>query len=427
MTKIKQEDRSLKIALFTALGSGLEYYDFVVYGVMAKYLSEVFFATEDAISAGIQTFGIFAIGYFVRPFGGTFVGMIADIYGRKKSFIIVMLIMAFSTLAIGLLPTYEQIGIFAPFLLLICRALQGLSFGAEVPGATTIISEFSTKGRLGILTSIMLASTNVGAVLATGILALLSNLFTHDHIMSGLWRLPFFIGGFLAIVAYYIRQKISETPEFEVELDQGEKKILTPLKILLKGHVSKLLIAFSMTLFLSTAVILSIYSPSYIHKYFNYALPEIYTAMTISLVCATFFNIMAGWISDNVARLKILAFCLIIWAIVVHPVFTLLENGTYFALQMFLIINQLFIAIFFTAFLPILPRLFPTNIRYTGVALGYNLGFSISSTIPAVASYFLSTLGSPFALELFYVTPLVLALTSVCALMKMTGANGYVY
>jgi MHS family proline/betaine transporter-like MFS transporter len=352
-----------------------------------------------------------------------------------------MFTMAFSTTAIGLLPTYEQVGVVAPLALLVLRVLQGFSFGAEMPGATTIVSEFSPKNKLGILSSMVLSSTVLGSVCATGILALLTHFCTHQEIINGYWRVPFLIGGMLAIVAYFIRRSITETPEFtDHKTSCGEQKMLAPLAMLIKGHFGKLMMGFSMTLFLATNIIINISFPAYIHQYFSYPLADIYLAMTISLMVSFLFMLIFGFLSDHIAKLKMLLGCLVIWAISLSPLFQLLHTGTFWALQLFLIINQLCIAVFFTNYIPILPRLFPINIRYTAVALGYNVGFSIASAIPMTASYFLeqiqpsttafyflAQMNPSITLQLFYVVPLIMALVSVILLMIQTKGKGYVW
>lgn len=428
MENLKKTNQSYRIALFASLGSGLEYYDFVIYGMMTKYLSELFFPNANGFIAQLQTCGIFAAGYLARPFGGTLVGMMADIYGRKKAFLVVMFMMAFATTAIGFLPTYEKAGILAPIALLLLRICQGLSFGAEMPGASTIVSEFSPRHKWGMLSSIVLSSTTVGALLATAMLAVLSHFFDHEAILSGLWRIPFLMGGCLAISAYYIRRNLTETPEFIIaETKTADHTLLVPLKLLIREHFGKLIVCFSLTFFLSTAVILNLYFPTYANKYFFYSMDDIYFAMTVSLGFACLFMLAFGLISDRISKLKTLLSCLMIWAALLYPLFQLLHVGTFWALQIFLIACQLGIAAFFTNFLPLLPRLFPTHIRYTGVALGYNVGFSIASTIPMMASYWLTEVNSSFILTLLYMLPLLMALTSVLLLMVQTRGTGYVH
>lgn len=411
----------LKVALLTSLGSGLEYYDFVIYGMMAKYLSDIFFFPTDSLSSIIQTFIVFAIGYLIRPFGGTIIGMIADTYGRKKTFVVVMLVMGFSTMGIGLLPTYNQVGIIAPIGLLLCRLCQGISLGAELPGATTIISEYATASKLGRLCSVMLSSISIGALMATAMVAMLNKLYSYQEIIEIVWRVPFIIGGILAIISYYIRQNISETPEFLQEQTNRNKKtntnVLTPLKLLLSQNLSIIAIGFGLVFFHANLVIINLYFPVYINQYFNYELTDIYGSMTISMIASFIFTIIFGWLADYISKLKILLFSLIFFSVFLFLSFILLEHATFWSLQIFFIIYQLFISLFFTSYMPILSRLFPTKMRYTAIALIYNSAYSVASFIPIIASYLLEKYQTPVILGIFFMVSITLALISITAII----------
>ncbi|PCH55749.1 MAG: MFS transporter, partial [Legionellales bacterium] len=218
-----------KVTFLTSIGAGLEYYDFVIYGMMAPYLSSLFFVSGDASSQLIKTFAIFAVGYLFRPLGGIFFGLLADRFGRKKSFLTVMLIMASATFGIGLLPTYSSIGGMAVVLLIICRILQGISFGAEIPGAITIVSEFNAKNK-GIHCGLVISSTAIGSTLAALVLYLLSSNLDKDIMAAWGWRIPFLLGGLLAVVSYVMRSKLRETPEFTRNVIKHQS-MLAPLKL----------------------------------------------------------------------------------------------------------------------------------------------------------------------------------------------------
>ena len=421
-------DKSFKIACFTALGVGLEYYDFVIYGTMATYLGDIFFSKQNELSNDIQVFSAFAVGYLIRPFGGTIIGMIADTYGRKNTFTISMFTMALSTIIIGLLPTYAEVGIISSIGLLSCRICQGISFGAELPGATTIVTEFAPKNKLGKLCGLILSSTSIGALLAISMLALLTNLFTYNEIITGLWRIPFILGGILAIVSYCIRQNISETPEFLQEKQRhNNRAIIMPFKLLCSQHISKMIIGFGMSFFLATMVIINLYFPTYINKYFDYELADIYNAIAVSMVTSMIFVLIFGWVSDHTSKLKILLFALINYGILLFPLFQLLSYKTFWALQLFFIFYQLAIAIFFTSYLPILSNLFTTNVRYTGIAFVYNIAFSVASLIPLISSYLLEKYQLPSILKIFFIIAIVVAIGSVIALIiqDKSGASKF--
>jgi len=411
-------DKSLTVAMLAAFGSGLEYYDFVVYGMMAQYLAKLFFSTYDEYTNIIQIFIIFAVGYIARPFGGAIIGMIADTYGRKIMFSITMLTMAFSTFIIGLLPTYNQIGIFSPIALLACRVCQGISFGAELPGATTIVTEFAQSNRLGKLCSLIISGTVIGSLLATCILALLTNIFSEQEIIDWAWRIPFIIGGILAIASYYMRQNITETPAFLVKhIKRSSYSIITPLKILLSQNYDTVFIGVGCTFFLATMVIINLYFPVYLNKNFGYEPSNIYNAMTISMILSFVFILCFGRLADYISRIKITLISIISCVIFLFIFLQLLYLKSSWIMQVFLILYQMHIAAFFTSYMPILSRLFVTDTRYTGVAIVYNIAFSLASIMPSFASYLIDKYDAPLILLIFFVVASIVSGISIVALI----------
>ncbi|HQW58231.1 MAG TPA: MFS transporter, partial [Gammaproteobacteria bacterium] len=202
INNISSQIKKNKAIFLSCLGAILEYYDFIIYGMMVIYLSEIFFPASNTDVAYLKTFSILSIGYIARPIGGYLFGLVADIYGRKKTLLMVMLVMAASTMMIGLLPTYEAIGIFSPILLTLARVLQGLSFGAEMPNMTTIIKENTKTGSSGKYFGIMMSSTAIGTLLASLVVAIITRQFLHDEIVAWVWRLPFLLGGTLALLVF---------------------------------------------------------------------------------------------------------------------------------------------------------------------------------------------------------------------------------
>ncbi len=392
-----KKNKALKIALLTSLGSGFEYYDFVIYATMAKYLSPIFFPSETEILGQLKIFLIFATGYFVRPFAGLFFGIIADTYGRKKTFIATMLLMSASTFAIGILPGFSQIGIASPILLVFFRMMQGISFGAELPGATVIVKEFSPNKFIGRFCSLVLSSTSLGFLLASLFLVVLTNIFTDEEITNGAWRIPFIFGGILAIISYFIRKSISETPDFLSQWDNLEKaSAMATFKEVFLRQKSNLLIGIGITLFQASLVITYLYLVSYhIGKFFDYAQKEIYFAVTISMIFSFFSILLFGVISDKFEKITIAFTAMTGFVVTIFPMMKMLENGSQISLVIFLINIQLWISVFFTSHMPLLSSIFPTKIRYTGIALSYNIAFLLASFIPSITTYMLSAQTQP--------------------------------
>ncbi len=218
----------------TALGGLLEYYDFIIFALMAGYLANHFFPNSDPHTSLLTTFATFSVGYLSRPLGGLLFGHLGDRYGRKCTFAVTVLIMALSTTVIGCLPSYAQIGIWAPILLTLLRLLQGFSIGGEIPGAITLLSESNQK-HLGIIISLLLFGVLNGLLLGHLIHSLLTHWLEPQSMQSWGWRLPFWLGGSLGIFSYFIRKHIHESKLF-LELNNQKLRQQIPVLVLIKSY-----------------------------------------------------------------------------------------------------------------------------------------------------------------------------------------------
>jgi MFS family permease len=243
------------------------------------------------------------------------------------------------------------------------------------------------------------------------------------------WRIPFLLGGILAIASYYIRKNIAETPEFLITINSSVKSdhsLLQPLKILLKTNIFGILVGTGLAFFIATLIIINLYFPVYINKYFVYELSEIYSAMSVSMVTSFFFMLFFGYLSDRISKVKTLFWVPLGFGCSLIPLYYLLSYKTFYALQLFFIIYQMWIAAFFTSYLPVLSRLFSTNTRCTGTALAYNIAVSSASFIPTLNTYFFASADSPAYLGIFFIAAILGALCSVVALAFYHSDN-YIY
>lgn len=414
-----------KAALLSSLGAGLEYYDFIIYGMMAEQLSSLFFAGDEAWLGLIKTFAIFAVGYFARPLGGIFFGLIGDTFGRKKTFLYVMFLMAVATFGIGLLPTYAQIGTAAPCLLVVLRLLQGLSVGAEIPGAITVVCEHAQKQKQGVYTGIVLAGTSIGAMLASLVLYLISGAFTGEQVMSWAWRLPFLFGGGLAVVNYYIRKHLQETPEFTLMEQQApsQKALKEPLLCLIRSHCLQLFQGVGLTLFVSSLVITGLYLPTYLNVHFGYSLSDVYLALLWSMIWSAAILPFCGRFADSNDKVRILALTAVAFAVCAIPLFALLTLHSYSALLLFMLVYQSFIALASSCYFPLLAALFPTKVRFTGIAASYNFAYSAMATLPIVLTALIRFSGTPNSL--IWVLVACALITAVSTLPGMVKTRLY--
>jgi len=410
---LKNQTKKNKVIFLSCLGAALEYYDFIIYGMMAIYLSEIFFPTSTVEMAYLKTFSILSIGYIARPIGGYLFGLVADIYGRKKTLLIVMLVMAISTMMIGLLPTYETVGLLSSILLIIARILQGLSFGAEMPSMATIIKENTKTGSSGKYFGIMMSSTAVGTLLASFIVAIITDQYLHDEIIAWVWRLPFLLGGTLALLVFIMRTRIVETPDFlkgqQSAILHGSAKQLTIA--LFKHRWKDLLYGMSSTLFFSYLIIFSLYLPFYLKQYFNYTTKAIFSWMTFSILLTVFWSPLFGHLFDRINRAKALKIVTFSFLLFLAVSLKLLKLNTPFALAFFLLGYQLFIAIYATNNFVVLSTLFPLNMRATGIGICYNTAYSLASLTPLLLTPLINEINYGFTVMIF--STIVVALTVI--------------
>lgn len=374
-----------RAALLSSLGAGLEYYDFIIYGMMAEQLGTLFFAGEDLWLSQIKAFAIFAVGYLIRPFGGILFGLIGDTFGRKKTFLSVMLLMAVSTMLIGLLPTTSQIGVWAPCMLVLLRMIQGLSFGAELPGAITVVCEYAEKQKQSLYSSFVISSIAMGSMLASFVLFLLTKNMAREQILDWGWRIPFLLGGLLAIVNYFIRKHLQETPEFSrLQNERPRNSLKEPLVHLAQKYYCEVLLGIGMTWFVASLIIFSLYLPTYLTEHFRYSVSDVYQAMTWGMIWSALFMPIAGRIADSFSKTKILLATCLGFCCGAFALFNMLHQQSSAILILFMVLYQTVIAFLMVSYFPLLATVFPTEVRYTGIAACYNISYSIMGCVPIV-------------------------------------------
>jgi MFS family permease len=379
-----------KLTFLTSLGAALEYYDFVIYAMLAKHLSTLFFANEAPLTALLKTFGIFAIGYLVRPLGGIIIGSRSDRFGRKKNFIFTLFLMAGSTLGIGVLPTYDQIGLVSTGLLILLRTLQGFAYGAELPGAITLLAEHAPPEKRGFHNSLMFFGVALGTFLASLIVAVLTQLLSETQMLSFGWRIPFLVGGLLAFIGAILRRELQETPLF---LDTTPSR--TPFCLLLKSHLKSLCIGTGLTVFSACFILFYLYIPTYLHEVFHYPLPFVFRVTTLGLIWSAILLPFFGYFSDTIGRSRLLRQGAALMLLSGYGLFYLASLQNTFALISFVFLYQTLAAWLAACYPSLLSELFPTEVRYSGVAFCYNTAFALAGLTPVAASYVLKISSNP--------------------------------
>jgi MFS family permease len=374
----RKETRTLGLA---ALGATLEYYDFVVYLFVAAALSKEFFPPD--VSPWIrqlQTFGIFAIGYLVRPVAGMVAAHFGDKVGRKKMFIFLIILMAVPTFLIGVLPTYAQVGWYAPLFLLILRALQGCAVGGELPGAAVFVSEHAGASRIGGASGFLHGVVHLGLLLGTAAAALAGVISAHLDLPSLAWRLPFIIGGLFGLTAAYLRRQLEESPLYAEIVRSKQVSKTVPLKVVVSQYRRACLFGFG--LMFVQAVLATVF-----FQYMQTVLITVYGVSTQMALNANMFGILAlalsmpiwGQVSDRIGWSKTLLIGAVGTAVSAVYYFQHLASAVTSAttLSLLFAIAGIPVGAIIGLVPGLLSSLFPTQVRQSGYALPYNVGAAL--------------------------------------------------
>ena len=371
----------------TAVGGVFEFYDFIVYIYVAPIIADLFFPPgESAFATRVQTFGVFAIGYLARPLGGFVFGHFGDTRGRKRTFTLSLFMMALPTLAIGLLPTYESIGVWAPLGLIALRVIQGLSLGGEVPGAITFLAEHAPAKRRGFTLSVLCSAVIGGVLLGSAVGTALNVLTSDEEMLAYAWRWPFIFGGALAFVGYFARRRLVESPHFKALQQVGEVARL-PIKVVFDESPLGLTRGFIFAAYCAaTVAVFYMYMPTFLDIHAQMSEDRALGLNTLGLLLWALYVPVMGNLSDKIGRRRVLGFGAIALAVMSIPVVWMLHAlgaggsaGGYLLLSL--------VAGTIGPFLALLAEQFPTRVRYSGVAISYNLGMGIvGGTAPLVAT-----------------------------------------
>ncbi|WP_342220482.1 MFS transporter [Rickettsiella endosymbiont of Miltochrista miniata] len=379
-----------KLIFSACIGTILEWYDFSLYAYLAGIFAQIFFRSSPSVGL-LLSYSVFAMGYLARPFGAALFGYIGDTQGRKKALSLSVLLMAIATCGIGLLPDYAAIGISAAFLLLFFRLLQGIAVGGEAFGSACFIVESIPSNKTGFYSSLIWASSVIGLLFGSLIVFLLFISFRGPALYSFAWRLPFFLAAISGLIAYYIRTRTAETPEFQHLYAQCliEK---FPLKTIFVAH--KLLIGQLMGLYLLSALItylVFIFMPVYFTDILGHSRVHAHALNTMILILLIMLDIFFGWLSDKVGRKPLMLIGASGLTCFSYPLYVMIAQGSFFAVIIAQIVLTLLAASFQGPLMALTLDLIPVAVRYTLGSLSYNLAYSIfGGTAPLLAIYLIT-------------------------------------
>ncbi|WP_217207418.1 MFS transporter [Streptomyces sp. AC550_RSS872] len=409
-----------RVATAAALASAVEWYDYFVFGIAAALvLGDLYFPAGSPTAGVLASFATFAVGFLARPLGGIVAGQLGDKRGRKPMLVLALTLMGLATTGIGLLPTYETIGVAAPILLVLFRVLQGIAVGAQWGGAMLMATEYAPEGKRGIYGSFVQLGVPIGVVTANTVFLLAGAFTTDSQFAAWAWRVPFLVGLFVLLLAWYIHTRVEETPEFrEAEKKLAEKEKAeqsSPLRTILRGHLGTVLLAGG-SFAVNTATFYII-----ITGVLDYTTRELgmkkSAVLTVSL-CISLTQLVlipaAAALSDKIGRIRIYAIGAAgigLWAV---PLFLLIDTGSLLWLAVGTFVASCFLSIMYGPQAALFAELFTAEMRYTGASLGYQIAAVLGGGLaPFMMVLLLEATGTSMAVSGYIIGLSVIALLSI--------------
>lgn len=406
-----------------AIGNTVEWYDFAIYSTLATYIADQFFPSGDETAALLSTFAVFAAAFFMRPLGGFFFGPLGDRIGRQRVLALVILLMSGSTLLIGLVPSYESIGVAAPLLLLLLRCVQGFSAGGEYGSGACYLAEFAPDKHRGFVVSFLVWSVVVGFLLGSLTVTGLETLLSESAMNSYGWRIPFLIAGVLGVVGLYIRMRLGDTPEFETLRDEGEVSS-SPLKEAFTTSWRPILqIAGLVVIHNVGFYIVFTYLPTYFTKTLEFTKTNAFVSIIIASTVAIILIPPLGALSDRIGRKPLLIAGAVGFALFAYPLFMLLNTGSLAAAIAAHAALAAIESVFVSASLAAGAELFATRVRSSGYSIGYNVSVAIfGGTAPYVATWLVAETGNELAPAFYVIAAAIITLATIMT-MRETAAQ----
>jgi MHS family shikimate/dehydroshikimate transporter-like MFS transporter len=408
-----------RVVLATIIGSVIEAFDWLAYGTAAALVfNKLFFPSFDATTASLAAFSSFAAGFFARPVGGLIFGHFGDRLGRKTMLMLSLVLMGGSTVLIGLLPTYADIGLWAAALLVLLRVVQGISFGGELTGAMLMAVEHAPARYKSFFGSLPQGGTPIGLLLSTGTFALVTQLPEQEFLAWG-WRIPFLASAVLVAIGIFIRLKVAESPEFARVRITGAT-VRFPARDVVVQHWRSILLTLGgkvgeITLYFTIVV----FSLSFVTSKLGFTRGEALQAITLGALCQIVTIPFFGWLADKVGVRQLYTVGGVLLAVMGFPLFRAIESGNHTAYQIAVVVGLgINYAIMFGPQSRLYAAQFPAALRFSGMSIGINIAAALGGGLaPVMATTLLSSFGSLSAVGV-YVSCLG-AISALCAyLMK---------
>ncbi|MFC5824695.1 MFS transporter [Nonomuraea insulae] len=419
-----QQSSSTRVVLASLAGTTIEWYEFFIYGTAAVLVfDKLFFPSYDDLVGSLLSLSTFALAFVARPIGGALFGHFGDRLGRKSMLVVTLCLMGGATLCIGLLPTYETIGVAAPVLLVLLRVVQGLSLGGEYGGAVLMSVEHAARERRGFFGALVNTGAAWGLLLANLVFLLTSQL-SDDAFMAWGWRVPFLLSAVLVGLGLVIRLKLAESPDFQEVRERGEVRKTPIAEVLTKHWPRVLLMCLAYIPAGATFYIATVYSLSYGEKQLgldrDMILELVLLVNVFTIGAIPFF----GWLSDRVDRKRIFWMSIVVMAALPYVWFSAFQSGSFWLMLLGFIALFIPYAANYGTMPTFFAHVFPPAVRYTGMSVGYTLGTVFGSGLaPIIATSLYDSTGSWLAIAIYMTAVGVAGTVAALFLTERAGSE----
>lgn len=420
-----------RIIFASAAGTMIEWYDFYIFGSLATVISGLYFVSQSSLISLLQWLTAFAVGFIVRPFGALVFGRVGDIVGRKYTFLVTMTLMGLCTFAVGLLPTYAQIGVLAPIILVLLRIIQGLALGGEYGGAATYIAEHAPHGKRGFYTSFIQITATAGLFASLAVILITRTTVGEDAFKEWGWRVPFLLSIVLVGISLYIRYSMQESPMFtRLKKSGGTSKNPLVESFTNRENLRWVLLA----LFGATAgqgVVWytgQFYSLYFLQTILKVDLVNSNVIVGTALLLGTPLFVLFGWLSDKIGRKWIMLAGMALAALTYYPIYQGMSfygaNPTSLNVPMLILlvfIQVIYVSMVYGPIAAFLVELFPTRVRYTSMSLPYHIGNGVfGGLVPIISLSLIAETGNNYAGLIYPITVAVITLIIGALFVKET-------
>ncbi len=405
---------AIKSILSSSLGNVLEWYEYTLYAYFASVISALFFPQDNHFVSMLMTFATFAIGLAARPIGGIIFGYIGDRYSRKKMLTFTMLLMSVPTCCIGLLPTYDQIGVLAPILLVGLRILQGIALGGEFGASCVYLYESVPEGKRGFFGTLALTGVGTGLVLSASTILLVESCMTQEMIYAYGWRIPFFVSVIGSALAFYMRLHLLESPDFEM-VKQENNLVRNPFMQMIKHHKTTLISLFG--IFLTTQVsffVIFIFGKTMMIDFLHFD-PKVAGKFNLfTVISYTLATVFFGYLSDKFDKRYMILTGVFIMLISAYPFIMSLQSGDANSILMMSLLFGALIGMTEGTLNPLVASSFPINIRATSVAFCWNFtAVAFGGMAPMIAMWLNEKYGGVLIIAYYLMAVCVISLLSL--------------